>query len=114
MTKMRGEPGERLRKRRGRNTAVTFVSKTGNYYGHKKHTDFFLFSVAEEQEKSPICQMIGHLCGQSVSSQSQENEEPEVVEKMPDIREHSVWRHVVDVNAIIMMSVAVFLWGYYA
>lgn len=60
--------------------------------------------------------MIGRLCGQGDSSQShvEEEEEPEAFEKMPDISEDPGWRRAVDANALIMMSVAVFMWGFYA
>ncbi|XP_029964409.1 sodium/glucose cotransporter 2 isoform X2 [Salarias fasciatus] len=71
--------------------------------------------VAAQQDKSTFRRMIGRLCGQSGSSQShEEEEEPEAFEKMPDISEDPGWKHVVDANALIMMSVAVFMWGFYA
>uniref|UniRef100_A0AAZ3NND7 Sodium/glucose cotransporter 2 n=1 Tax=Oncorhynchus tshawytscha TaxID=74940 RepID=A0AAZ3NND7_ONCTS len=34
--------------------------------------------------------------------------------ELPDISEEPFWKHVVDANALVMMAVAVFLWGYYA
>ncbi|CAN9511102.1 unnamed protein product [Ophioblennius macclurei] len=71
--------------------------------------------LVEEQEKSTFYQMIGRLCGQGDTSQShEEEEEPETFEKMPDISEDPGWKHAVDANALIMMSVAVFMWGYFA
>ncbi|XP_034624738.1 sodium/glucose cotransporter 2-like [Trachemys scripta elegans] len=36
------------------------------------------------------------------------------VERLPDITEHPTWSRVVNLNAIVMMAIALFLWGYYA
>eukprot|EP00064_Thunnus_orientalis_P014191 superscaffoldBa00002435_g14232 len=69
-------------------------------------------AVAEE-EKSGICHLVGRLCGGG-SSQALEEEAPEVSEQLPDISEKPVWKYTVDANALIMMAVAVFMWGYYA
>ncbi|XP_030007402.1 sodium/glucose cotransporter 2 [Sphaeramia orbicularis] len=72
-------------------------------------------AVAEEVgDKSGICALIGQLCSGGNSSQTQEQETPEAPQQQPDISEDPVWKYVVDANALIMMAVAVFMWGYYA
>lgn len=38
----------------------------------------------------------------------------EASEKLPDISEQRVWKYTVNANALVMMAVAVFMWGYYA
>lgn len=48
------------------------------------------------------------------SSQDLEEEASETTAQMPDISEDPVWKYTVDVNALIMMTVAVFMWGYFA
>ena len=77
-------------------------------------TPVFL-SAAEEGEKCCICHLIGRFCGGASSSQIQDQDMPEAEsEKLPDISEEPVWKYTVDANALIMMAVAVFMWGYYA
>uniref|UniRef100_A0A8D0A6Z1 Sodium/glucose cotransporter 2 n=1 Tax=Sander lucioperca TaxID=283035 RepID=A0A8D0A6Z1_SANLU len=74
-------------------------------------------SVAEEGNKSCICRMVGRFCGGgsgSGSSSQAHEQDTEASKKLPDISEDPVWKYIVDVNALIMMAVAVFLWGYYA
>lgn len=68
--------------------------------------------MAEEEEKSGICRLISRFCGGG-SSQTLE-QEPEVSEQIPDISEDPAMKYAVDANALIMMAVAVFMWGYYA
>ncbi|XP_034556695.1 sodium/glucose cotransporter 2 [Notolabrus celidotus] len=69
----------------------------------------------EEEEKAGICGLLGRLCGGSdSSSQVREQDTPEEPEKLPDISEDPVWKYTVDANALIMMAVACFMWGYYA
>ncbi|XP_035240168.1 sodium/glucose cotransporter 2 [Anguilla anguilla] len=66
--------------------------------------------------QSCIGRLIGWFCGLT-STQAPELTEQEVEEaanQMPDISEDPVWKHVVNANGIIMMTVAVFMWGYYA
>ncbi|XP_056157787.1 sodium/glucose cotransporter 2 [Lampris incognitus] len=73
--------------------------------------------VVQEEVKSAICRLLGWLCGVGGGSGAPEptdQEGPEASEQLPDISEDTVWRHAVDANAIIMMAVAVFMWGYYA
>ncbi|XP_064840589.1 sodium/glucose cotransporter 2-like isoform X4 [Oncorhynchus masou masou] len=71
----------------------------------------------DKSEDSPgICRLIGWFCGVS-GAQVPELTEEEVTEaskELPDISEEPLWKHVVDANALVMMAVAVFLWGYYA
>uniref|UniRef100_A0A3B4F1I1 Sodium/glucose cotransporter 2 n=2 Tax=Haplochromini TaxID=319058 RepID=A0A3B4F1I1_9CICH len=72
-------------------------------------------AMAEEEEQSGICQLIKRFFGQGGSSSpTNDEEEPEEPVQMPDISEDPVWKNAVDVNALIMMAVAVFMWGYYA
>ncbi|XP_036392174.1 sodium/glucose cotransporter 2 isoform X2 [Megalops cyprinoides] len=69
-----------------------------------------------ERPQSCIGRLIGWFCGVS-SVQAPEPTEQEVKEasdQMPDISEDPVWKHVVNANGIIMMTVAVFMWGYYS
>ncbi|XP_004075508.1 sodium/glucose cotransporter 2 [Oryzias latipes] len=70
-------------------------------------------AVIEERKKSVINRMVASLCNMGGNS-----EEPEELEnqeqQMPDISEDPVWKYTVDANALIMMAVAVFMWGYFA
>lgn len=73
--------------------------------------------MVEEEEKSGICHTFGRFCGgdkNSSSSEDVEQEAPTATEQEPDISEDPALKHVVNANALIMMAVAVFLWGYYA
>lgn len=75
--------------------------------------------MVEEEEKSGICHAFGRFCGggkNSISSSPEdaEQEAPKATEQEPDISEDPALKHVVNANALIMMAVAVFLWGYYA
>ncbi|XP_069044532.1 sodium/glucose cotransporter 2 [Lepisosteus oculatus] len=66
--------------------------------------------------RSPACHLIGWFCGVG-SAQAPEPTEEEVAEaskQLPDIHEDPTWKYVVNGNAIIMMAVAIFLWGFYA
>uniref|UniRef100_A0A8D3D8J4 Sodium/glucose cotransporter 2 n=1 Tax=Scophthalmus maximus TaxID=52904 RepID=A0A8D3D8J4_SCOMX len=69
-----------------------------------------------EREKSPERKksLSGCFCGGRSGSLELEQEAPEETEQMPDISEAPVWKCTVDANALIMMVVAVFMWGYYA
>ncbi|KAM3875620.1 LOW QUALITY PROTEIN: sodium/glucose cotransporter 2 [Diretmus argenteus] len=73
--------------------------------------------VAGEKTRSGICRLVGWFCGVGGGShvpEPSEQEVPEASEQLPDISEDPVWKHTVDANALIMMAVAVFMWGYYA
>ncbi|XP_024133167.1 sodium/glucose cotransporter 2 [Oryzias melastigma] len=75
-------------------------------------------AVVEERKKSVINRLVASLCNLGGNSQTQEpdeRQEPENQEpQMPDISEDPVWKYTVDANALIMMTVAVFMWGYFA
>uniref|UniRef100_A0A8C7Y5U1 Sodium/glucose cotransporter 2 n=1 Tax=Oryzias sinensis TaxID=183150 RepID=A0A8C7Y5U1_9TELE len=79
----------------------------------QEHGRRFFTLVIEERKKSVIKRMVASLCNMGGNS-----EEPEELEnqeqQMPDISEDPVWKYTVDANAIIMMAVAVFMWGYFA
>lgn len=84
---------------------------------HRKLTPPSTSSSGAEggEEKSGMCGVLGRLCGRSNSvSQVQQQDTPEEAEKLPDISEELLWKHTVDANALIMMAVAFFMWGYYA
>lgn len=70
---------------------------------------------SKEQDKAAICSLVGWLCsGGASQDQDQDQDHPEEPEKLPDITENHVWKKVVDANAVLMMAVAVFMWGYFA
>lgn len=74
------------------------------------------FYVAAAGEKTAIVRLIGWFCGLS-GSQAPEPTEEEVAQaakQLPDISEDPVWKHFVNANALIMMTVAVYFWGFYA
>uniref|UniRef100_A0AAR2LUP1 Solute carrier family 5 member 2 n=1 Tax=Pygocentrus nattereri TaxID=42514 RepID=A0AAR2LUP1_PYGNA len=71
---------------------------------------------ARREEKSAIVHLISWFCGLS-GSQAPEPTEEEVAQasrQLPDISEDPVWKHLVNANALIMMAVAVYFWGFYA
>uniref|UniRef100_A0A3Q2QTY8 Sodium/glucose cotransporter 2 n=1 Tax=Fundulus heteroclitus TaxID=8078 RepID=A0A3Q2QTY8_FUNHE len=71
--------------------------------------------TADGDKKSGICGLIGGFCGLSADQQAQDDQAAEAPEPpMPDISEEPVWKYTVDSNALVMMAVAVFLWGYFA
>lgn len=72
--------------------------------------------IDEGSDKSIIRKIIGWFCGIS-DTQAPEPTEEEVAKaskQLPDISEIPLWRNIVNANALIMMSVAVFCWGFYA
>ncbi|CAL8336965.1 unnamed protein product [Boreogadus saida] len=73
--------------------------------------------AAPRKVKSGIRRLIGWFCGMDGGSETPEHTDQEVAEapeELPDISEDPMWKHFVDANAIIMMAVAVFMWGYFA
>lgn len=75
-----------------------------------------LFVIVERGERSIMMKIIGWFCGIS-DTQAPEPTEEEVTEaskQLPDISENPLWKNIVNVNALIMMTVAVYFWGYYA
>ncbi|XP_062994602.1 sodium/glucose cotransporter 2 isoform X1 [Elgaria multicarinata webbii] len=61
---------------------------------------------------------LGWFCGIGTGSQEAleltPEEKAEELQRLTDITEHPRWRRVVNINAVIMMGLATFLWGYYA
>ncbi|XP_072546838.1 sodium/glucose cotransporter 2 isoform X2 [Salminus brasiliensis] len=79
-------------------------------------SDVLPFLTDANEEKSAIVRLIGWFCGLS-GSQAPEPTEEEVAQaskQLPDISEEPVWKHFVNANALIMMAVAVYFWGFYA
>uniref|UniRef100_A0A4W4GQ33 Sodium/glucose cotransporter 2 n=1 Tax=Electrophorus electricus TaxID=8005 RepID=A0A4W4GQ33_ELEEL len=65
--------------------------------------------------KSGLIRLIDWFCGLSGSQSSESTEEvAERPKQLPDISEDLVWKHFVNANALIMMAVAVYFWGFYA
>uniref|UniRef100_A0AAR2LXX8 Solute carrier family 5 member 2 n=1 Tax=Pygocentrus nattereri TaxID=42514 RepID=A0AAR2LXX8_PYGNA len=87
--------------------------------GRKRNTEPYrkiFFVAATNEEKSAIVHLISWFCGLS-GSQAPEPTEEEVAQasrQLPDISEDPVWKHLVNANALIMMAVAVYFWGFYA
>ncbi|XP_062854490.1 sodium/glucose cotransporter 4 isoform X1 [Trichomycterus rosablanca] len=56
------------------------------------------------------------LCGLSEASKPELSKEEQLVleKKLTSIEEKPIWRNVCNVNAIILLTVNVFLWGYFA
>ncbi|XP_078062818.1 sodium/glucose cotransporter 1 isoform X2 [Mustelus asterias] len=55
------------------------------------------------------------FCGFEQQTQKLSKEEQEAMQqKLTDISEKPLWRNVVNINAIILLSVCVFFWAYYA
>uniref|UniRef100_A0A8B9GT87 Sodium/glucose cotransporter 2 n=1 Tax=Astyanax mexicanus TaxID=7994 RepID=A0A8B9GT87_ASTMX len=48
------------------------------------------------------------------SPEPTEEEVAEASKQLPDISEEPVWKHFVNANALVMMAVAVYFWGFYA
>ncbi|TRY89409.1 hypothetical protein DNTS_010812 [Danionella cerebrum] len=72
--------------------------------------------IVERGGRSVMMKIIGWFCGIN-DTQAPEPTEEEVTEaskQLPDISEQPLWKYLVDANALIMMSVAVYFWGYYA
>ncbi|KAH0626362.1 hypothetical protein JD844_001304 [Phrynosoma platyrhinos] len=76
----------------------------------------------EDEKVAPsfgrLRQCLSWFCGMGTSNQEQTEPSPEAkaeeLRRLTDITEHPVWRRVVNINALIMMALATFLWGYYA
>ncbi|XP_077170681.1 sodium/glucose cotransporter 2 isoform X2 [Paroedura picta] len=65
-----------------------------------------------------VSQCVGWFCGLGTGSQEQaepsSDEKTEEMQRAMDITEHPTWSTVVNINAVIMMALSMFLWGYYA
>uniref|UniRef100_A0A3Q3BEK8 Sodium/glucose cotransporter 2 n=1 Tax=Kryptolebias marmoratus TaxID=37003 RepID=A0A3Q3BEK8_KRYMA len=78
-------------------------------------TSVCLSEERTKEEKSGICRLFSGLFGLGGGAQDAAQEEPEAPEpQVPDISEAPVWKRTVDASALIMMTVAVFMWGYFA
>uniref|UniRef100_A0AAR2LYC3 Sodium/glucose cotransporter 2 n=1 Tax=Pygocentrus nattereri TaxID=42514 RepID=A0AAR2LYC3_PYGNA len=91
---------------------IVSVSQQRNTEPYRK----IFFVAATNEEKSAIVHLISWFCGLS-GSQAPEPTEEEVAQasrQLPDISEDPVWKHLVNANALIMMAVAVYFWGFYA
>ncbi|XP_048468481.1 sodium/glucose cotransporter 2 isoform X3 [Rhincodon typus] len=79
-------------------------------------TDKHLVTTEPKQKKNLFSRCFSWFCGISSESvpEPTEQEKAEAMRKMTDISENRVWSNVVNINAIIMMCVALFLWGFYA
>nr|XP_060636189.1 sodium/glucose cotransporter 2-like [Anolis sagrei ordinatus] len=80
-----------------------------------------ILEVEDEKTALPIGklrQCLNWFCGTGTSHQDQAEPTPEEkaeeLRRLTDISEHPVWRRVVNINALVMMALASFLWGYYA
>ncbi|XP_051891279.1 sodium/glucose cotransporter 2 isoform X1 [Pristis pectinata] len=74
-------------------------------------------TVAEPKKKRNVfISCCAWFCGISSEPvpEPTEEEKAEAMRKMTDISENTFWSTVVNINVLIMMCVAVFLWGYYA
>nr|XP_033801857.1 sodium/glucose cotransporter 2 isoform X1 [Geotrypetes seraphini] len=74
---------------------------------------------AAEENQSLVRRCLDWFCGLNsavpeLEPKASEEELEEAAKKLTDIEENPFWSTVVNVNAIIMMSFAVFLWAYYA
>uniref|UniRef100_A0A673IE14 Solute carrier family 5 member 2 n=1 Tax=Sinocyclocheilus rhinocerous TaxID=307959 RepID=A0A673IE14_9TELE len=70
----------------------------------------------ERGDRSITMKIIGWLCGinDTQAPEPTEEEVNEASKQLPDISEDPLWKYLVNANALIMMSVAVYFWGYYA
>ncbi|XP_078403969.1 sodium/glucose cotransporter 2 [Cetorhinus maximus] len=74
-------------------------------------------TVAEpRKKKNAFVRCYSWFCGISSEPEPEptEEEKAEAMRQMTDISENKIWSTVVNVNAIIMMCVAIFLWSFYA
>ncbi|XP_043942551.1 sodium/glucose cotransporter 2 [Protopterus annectens] len=71
----------------------------------------------ERKKKNPLRLCFEWFCGISnepAKDTVTEEENAAAQENLTDISEDPIWRKVVNINAIIMMCVAIFLWAYFA
>lgn len=112
------------RARRARREAEERRREANNDAGKKKKRDIlkdinggnagiFPRLTPKEQQQSAVCGLVGRLCGGG-TSQTHDQDQAGEAEKLTDITENHLWKKMVDANALIMMAVAVFLWGYFA
>ncbi|XP_072312116.1 sodium/glucose cotransporter 2 [Eucyclogobius newberryi] len=70
--------------------------------------------VEEEEEEAGVCAVIGRFCGGGSSKTRPLDPSTNEPPPLPDISEKPLFKIIVDVNALIMMTAAVFLWGFFA
>ena len=115
------ENGRRARREAEERKRENNNSSTGKNVSHKDRRmgqnqsviSSFFSIIQEEENNSVIRRLIGWFCG-GAASQANEPDKSEESEKLPDISEAPVWKYTVNANAVIMMAVAVFMWGYFA
>lgn len=90
---------------------IIFVTVTTDIY-----LNTVFFAIDEGGERSIIRKIIGWFCGTNDTQAPEPTEEEyaKASKQLPDISENPLWRNMVNANALIMMSVAVFCWGFYA
>ncbi|TSN76552.1 Sodium/glucose cotransporter 4 [Bagarius yarrelli] len=75
-------------------------------------------SDPEQNMEKPGCwRQVGMwLCGQSETSNPELSREEQLAldKKLTSIEEEPIWRNVCNINALILISANVFLWGYFA
>ncbi|XP_075785070.1 sodium/glucose cotransporter 2 isoform X2 [Pelodiscus sinensis] len=69
-----------------------------------------------DQPQGSLRRFMAWFCslGGTAANEPSVTREAEETQHLPDITEHPTWSHVVNLNAIVMMALAFFLWGYYA
>lgn len=74
-------------------------------------------SVSAEPAEDPSCwkKAYNWFCGfeQSAAPELSPEEQAELQKKLTDTSEDPVWRNVVNANAIILLTVAVFFYAYF-
>nr|XP_056718986.1 sodium/glucose cotransporter 2 isoform X2 [Euleptes europaea] len=72
--------------------------------------------VLEEEGEAEAC--VSWFCGLGSGGQepaeASPEEKAEEMRRLTDITEHPTWKAVVNLNAVVMMTLSLFLWGYYA
>ncbi|KAG8140644.1 hypothetical protein E2320_003299 [Naja naja] len=65
-----------------------------------------------------LCQGLAWFCGMNSGSPKEPELNPEEKDKdlqhLAGITEHTLWKQVVNINAVIMMALAIFMWAFYA
>uniref|UniRef100_A0A670YNL0 Sodium/glucose cotransporter 2 n=1 Tax=Pseudonaja textilis TaxID=8673 RepID=A0A670YNL0_PSETE len=103
---------------------------------HSKETRINLDTEEEEEEEAQrclfplhadpktmtscgrLCQGLAWFCGMNSGSSKEPELNPEEKDKdlqhLAGITEHTLWKQVVNINAVIMMALAIFMWAFYA
>lgn len=77
------------------------------------------FTEAPPRAPGPLRQCLLWFCGMSSSREGRappptQEEAAASARRLEDISEHPSWARAVNLNALLMMAVATFLWGFYA